>query len=420
MKQKRFHKAGVPMFLALGVLAASACGGSSDDKGSGLDPNKGGSGGSGAKVGTGGGINLTGGSSSGGSSAKGGTTSVGVGGSTSGTAGTSGNVGSGGFAGADACASVSENSNKVTVALLFMVDISGSMNCPVPEADPPCMVDPNKNPPYPQTRWSEMNPALKGFFDSMASDGMWAGISFFSRNNGSCSAQDYEKPDSEIALLPGAAMNLDSTVDKQKPAGSTPTVPALEGALNHANAWATAHTDQNVVVVYATDGYPQGCSSTKDPNTIDNAAKIAAAAYGGANQIRTYVLGVGPNLTDLNAIAKSGGTDAAELIDTGQDVTQQLTDKFNAIRSAVAVECTYSVPAPPAGQTLDLNKVNVEYNGTEVGYNNTATCDQGWQYANNNSQVVLCGSTCDQVKADPNAKIQIAFGCDTVIIGQPR
>ncbi len=412
MKQKRSHKARVPMFLALsalGVLAVTACGGDSDSKGGGLDPAKGGSGGSGAKVGTGGGITLTGGSSSGGSSS-GGSTSVGVGGSTSGS---SGNVGSGGFAGADACASVSENSNKVAVALLFMVDISGSMNCPVPELDPPCTVDPNKT--YPETRWSEMNPALKGFFDSMASDGMWAGLSFFSRN-GSCSEKDYEKPDSEIALLPSASMNLDSTVDKQKPAGSTPTVPSLQGALNHADSWAAAHPDQNVVVVYATDGYPQGCSN----NTIDQAAKIAAAAYNGAHQIRTYVLGVGPNLTDLNAIAKSGGTDAAELIDTGQDVTKQLTDKFNAIRSAVAVECTYSVPAPPAGQTLDLNKVNVEYNGSEVGYNNTATCDQGWQYANNDSQVVLCGSTCDQVKADPSAKIQIAFGCDTVIIGQPR
>jgi hypothetical protein len=410
MKQKRSHKAGVPMFLALsalGVLAATACGGS-DSKGGGLDPAKGGSGGSGAKVGTGGGISLTGGSNSGGSSANGG--SVGVGGSTSGS---SGNVGSGGFAGADACASVSENSNKVAVALLFMVDISGSMNCPVPELDPPCTVDPNKT--YPETRWSEMNPALKGFFDSMASDGMWAGLSFFSRN-GSCNEKDYEKPDSEIALLPAASTGLDSTVDKQKPAGSTPTVPSLQGALNHADSWATAHPDQNVVVVYATDGYPQGCSN----NTIDQAAKIAAAAYTGAHQIRTYVLGVGPNLTDLNAIAKSGGTDAAELIDTGQDVTKQLTDKFNAIRSAVAVECTYSVPAPPAGQTLDLNKVNVEYNGNEVGYNNTATCDQGWQYANNNSQIVLCGSTCDQVKADPSAKIQLAFGCDTVVIDQPR
>jgi hypothetical protein len=143
-------------------------------------------------------------------------------------------------------------------------------------------------------------------------------------------------------------------------------------------------------------------------------------AYMGPHQIRTYVLGVGPNLTDLNAIAAKGGTDAAEFIDTGQDVTQQLTDKFNAIRSAVAVECTYTVPAPPAGQTLDPNKVNVEYNGTEIGYNNTSTCDQGWQYANNNSQVVLCGSTCDQVKADPNAKINIAFGCETVVVGQPR
>lgn len=415
MHQKKFHKAGVPMFLtlgALGVLAIPACGGDSDPNGKtggGLGTGKGGSGGSGAKVGTGGGISLTGGSSSGGTSS-GGTSSVSVGGTSSGSSGT---VGSGGFAGADSCASVTEDTTKVEVALLFMVDISGSMNCPVPELDPPCMVDPNKT--YPQTRWSEMNPALKGFFDAMASDGMWAGLSFFSRN-GSCNEKDYEKPDSEIALLPAASMNLDSTVDKQKPAGSTPTVPSLQGALNHADAWATAHPDQNVVVVYATDGYPQGCSN----NTIDEAAKIAATAYGGAHQIRTYVLGVGPNLTDLNAIAKSGGTDAAQLIDTGQDVTTQLTEKFNAIRSAVAVECTYSVPAPPAGQALDPNKVNVEYNGTEIGFNNTTTCDQGWQYANNNSQVVLCGSTCDQVKADANAKIKISFGCDTVIAGQPR
>ncbi|HTQ06963.1 MAG TPA: vWA domain-containing protein [Polyangiaceae bacterium] len=405
----------VLVFGALGALAVTACGGDSDPNGKtggGLGPAKGGSSGSGsgAKGGTGGGISLTGGSSAGGSSSVGVGGGVSVGGSTSGS---SGSVGSGGFAGADACASVTEDTNKIEVALLFMVDISGSMNCPVPEQDPPCEVDPNKT--FPQTRWTEMSPALKGFFDSMASAGMWAGISFFSRN-GSCNESDYEKPDSEIALLPAAAMNLDSVVDKQKPAGSTPTVPALEGALTHAGDWAAAHPDQNVVVVYATDGYPMGC----DKNTIDVAAKDAADAFNGPHQIRTYVLGVGPNLSDLNSIAMSGGTDMAELIDTGQDVTSQLTAKFNAIRSAVAVDCTYAVPAPPAGQTLDPNKVNVEYNGTEIGYNNTATCDQGWQYANNNSQVVLCGSTCDQVKADANAKINISFGCETVVIGQPR
>lgn len=410
MHQKRFLKAGAPMALvlgALGMLAIPACGGDSDPNGKtggGLNPSKGGtSSGSGATGGSGGGINV----------GSGGSSPVSVGGGVSVGGSSSGSSGSGGLAGADSCASVSEDSTKVEVALLFMVDISGSMNCPVPEQSPPCMVDPNKT--FPETRWSEMNPALKGFFDSMDSDGMWAGISFFSRN-GSCSAKDYEKPDSEIALLPAAAMNLDGVVDKQKPAGSTPTVPSLQGALNHADSWATAHPDQNVVVVYATDGYPQGCSN----NTIDQAAKIAADAFTGPHQIRTFVLGVGPNLTDLNSIAQSGGTDAAQFVDTGQDVTQQLTEKFDAIRSAVAVECTYTVPAPPAGQTLDPNKVNVDYNGTQIPFNNTGMCDQGWQYANNDSQVVLCGSTCDMVKADPNAKIKLSFGCETVVIGQPR
>ena len=57
--------------------------------------------------------------------------------------------------------------------------------------------------------------------------------------------------------------------------------------------------------MYATDGYPLGCD---EKNTIDNAAGVAKAKYEGDNRIRTYVLGVGPNLSDLNKIAASGGT----------------------------------------------------------------------------------------------------------------
>jgi hypothetical protein len=414
MHQQRIHKARVPMVLTLGLLgalASAACGGEADPNGKtggGLDKAKGGSGGSGAAVGAGGSINVGQGGTSG---------STSVGGTTSGSAGSAGSGGT--VTDGTACAAVSRDSTKAEVALLFMVDISGSMNCPVPELSPPCEVQPSKT--YSTTRWSEMDPALKAFFDSPDSANMWAGISFFSRN-GSCTASDYEKPDSEIALLPAAAMNLDAVVDKQKPQGSTPTVPALQGALNHANDWATAHPDQSVVVVYATDGYPMSCDSS---NTIANAATIAATAYAGPNKIRTYVLGVGPNLSDLNAIAMSGGTDQATQIDTGQDVTAQLTASFNEIRSAVAVECTYTVPAPPAGQTLDPNEVNVNYTSgsnppVAVPFNNTATCDQGWQYTNGNKEIVLCGSTCDEVKADPNASIQVLFGCQTMAIGGPR
>ena len=415
---RSIQKAPVPMVLLsclLGALASAACGEADPD-------GKTGGGLTGGASGKGGSINVgTGGSSSvgkGGASGSAGTTAVSVGG-TSGTS--SGSSGAGGITDGGACVSVSRNSTKTEVALLFMVDISGSMNCKVPEVSPPCETDPNMD--FPDTRWTEMNPALKSFF-SGATD-MWAGISFFSRA-GSCTAADYEKPDSEIALLPAAATGLDRAVDAQNPGGQTPTVPSLQGALNHADAWAASHADQNVVVVYATDGYPKGCGSD---NTIDNAASIAATAYMGAHQIRTFVLGVGPNLTDLNKIAVSGGTTAATQIDTGQgaDVTQQLIDKFNAIRSQVTVECEYTVPDPPAGQVLNPDAVNVTYksgaNGmvTTIPFDDTGTCMEGWKYADaTNKQVVLCGSSCDAVKAIANAEVEVAFGCQTVKVGDPR
>ncbi len=398
MRRKTIHQFRVPMLLLAGVLgafASVACGSDANDTGGGLGKGStGGTGGSGAK-------------------GSGGSISVGQGGTSTSTGGSSGSSGSSGTAGTNACATINQKSAKTDVALLFMVDISGSMNCPVPETQT-CTVDPMSG--AKTTRWTEMKPALEDFFGSItAADHLWAGISFFSRN-GSCTSSDYEKPDSEIALLPGAAMALDAAVNAQTPAGSTPTVPSLDGALTHAEAWATQHADQAVVVVYATDGYPQGCKN----NTIDAAASLAATAFAGAHQIRTYVLGVGPNLTDLNKIASSGGTDTAAFIDTGQDVTAQLTAKFDAIRSAVTATCTYTVPAPPAGQTLS-GQVNVTYNGAIVPLNNTATCDQGWQYNSNMTQIVLCGSTCDQVKADPNADIEMAFGCmGTVTVAPPR
>jgi Mg-chelatase subunit ChlD len=416
MKTK--ETARVPMVVAGGFLAALAlvaCG----------DAEPGGKTGSGLGSAAKGGTSGTGAKGSGGSSGainvgSGGTINVGSGGSVA-TGGSSGSSGSAGSSGTTSqCNQIVSDSSKVDVALLFMVDISGSMNCPVPEASPPCTSQPKNI--TDTTRWTEMSPALDDFFASFkAEDGFWAGISFFSRNN-SCDASAYEKPDAEIAALPAAASGLKQAVDGQTPSGYTPTVPALQGALNHANSWAAAHTDQNVVVVYATDGYPQQCGNS---NTIDNAAKAAATAFAGPHQIRTYVLGVGPNLTDLNKIASSGGTDQAAFIDTGQDVTTQLKEKFDQIRTAVATDCKYTVPPPPAGQSYS-GYVNVGYTTASsstpvtIPFDDTSKCDEGWQYSADMSQIILCGSTCDEVKA-ANGMVKMEFGCQqTVKVTDPR
>lgn len=405
-----------------GVVAASlmglfasvvACGSDAPDEkiGEGLGSTKG-KGGT-ANIGVGGSAMV----GVGGGNATGGSNSIPTTGGTS--SGSSGTTGSAGLDGNNACAVSHGAGDKQEVALLFMVDISGSMKCKIPEVDPPCTTDPKQE--FDNTRWKEMGPALKDFVASSQSDGMWAGISFFGRQ-GSCNARDYEKPDAEIALLPGAANAIAAAIDKQTPNGTTPTVPSLTGAVTHASAWAEAHANQQVVIVYATDGYPMGCSG--NDNTIDNAAKVAKAAFDGNYNIRTYVLGVGPNLTDLNKIATSGGTQQAMFIDTTKDVASELAAKFNEIRSAVAVDCVYKVPTPPAGQNFD-GRVNVNYTSgskTEpVGFNDAATCTEGWQYTDStHTEIKLCGTTCDTVKADANAKIDVLYGCTTVHVGDPR
>jgi hypothetical protein len=388
------------LLVALAHLPVVGCGGGNTEESNGVDDGKGG--GSAASSGRGGTIG------NGGTLIFGGTT--GNGGSSSGT---TGNGGSGG-----GCAEVSRQGNKAVVALYFMVDISGSMNCPVPEADPPCETDPG-NDPMP-SRWTEASQAYKDFFSSSAASGLWAGISFFSGN--SCNEDDYG-PDVEIDALPGNASALNAAVDDQDPGGNTPTVPSLTAAIDHARSWATSHTDQQAVVVYATDGYPRGCDQN---NTIDAAVDVAADGLSGSPSILTYVLAIGPNLTDLGRVATAGGTDVIQ-INTGQDVGAQLIDALNDIRDDVVVDCAYSIPAPPAGQQIDYNSVYVRITSgsgevTTVGRDDPSdsTCN-GWQYDSPTAptQITLCGDACDAVQSDPNAGFDVVFGCHGPVIEPP-
>ncbi|HEY3667086.1 MAG TPA: vWA domain-containing protein [Polyangiaceae bacterium] len=321
-----------------------------------------------------------------------------------------------------ACATSAADGQPVPVDLYFMVDITGSMHCPVPDTAQ-CDVEP----PMPwsmTTRWTVESAALKAFMDDKANSGISVGIRFFPTNNNICSAASYVRPAVEIAALPGAAMNLDQVIDMQMPGGQTPTVPALDGAIQHAQAWAQAHPTHRVAVVYSTDGYPMGCPN----NTIDNAATLAAAAFAAKPSIPTYVLGVGPNLTDLNKIATAGGTQAAFLIDTKADAAAQLAQALASIRTTAVLGCTYTIPAPPSGQTLQPGLVNVTYTSskgavtkvTQDPAGTTCAKGNGWEYSTDGTQINLCGGVCDAVKADPGGKLQVLFGCATEVGMPPK
>ncbi len=359
---------------------------------------------------------------------------IGTGGSANGTG--DGTGGGDAFDPNSACATSAAEGQPIPVDLYFMVDITGSMNCPVPEKGA-CENDPGP-PKSGDSRWSVVSAALKTFFADPANQALGAGIKFFplqdtggGNNNGNngpiCRASSYTAPEVEVGPLSTNSTLIVSAIGKQTPGGTTPTVPSLQAALDHATTWAKAHPTHRVVVVYATDGYPKGCGNG---NTIDAAAVLAQRAFAAMPSISTYVLGVGPNLDDLNQIADAGSNKKTKafLVDTTQNAATQLSAALASIRGSAAVDCTYTIPPPPSGQALEAGKVNVNYTNSKGEVTKVlhdapnVPCDSGtgWQYSADGTQILLCGSACTAVKGDTGGKIQVLFGCATEVGNPPK
>ena len=88
-------------------------------------------------------------------------------------------------------------------------------------------------------------------------------------------------------------------------------------------------------------------------NTLPNVVAIAEDARTGGPQgdeprIRTFVIGVGSELTALNQIADAGGTTDAFLVDAEENVEQAFTEALNDIRRE-ALTCNFDIPEPDRG-----------------------------------------------------------------------
>jgi hypothetical protein len=236
----------------------------------------------------------------------------------------------------------------------------------------------------------------------------------------SCEAIDYAWAEVPISTLPAAGNIIVGSLSAHKPGTNTPTMPALEGALIYAKAWANAHPDHITAVMLATDGEPSECNT--DPAAIN---AIAKAGVDLAPSIQTFVIGVGAAVVALDNLANAGGTDAAYHVDFDPNATQILIDVLNEIRLA-AIKCTYELPEPPAGKELNFNQVNVAYTpgGAPIGnipkVANAAACtdtEDGWYYDDDAAptKIVLCTSTCKKVKSDLTGQVDFVVGCQTIV-----
>jgi hypothetical protein len=316
-----------------------------------------------------------------------------------------GSGGGGGSGGGSGCATSTVSAQVSPLDLYVMLDQSGSMTDSVSGG----------------TKWSTVTAALDSFLTQPGLTGFSVGLQYFGLDGGgfsdSCTASDYATPAVEIAALPGAASSLTTSIGQHSPTTGTPTSAALQGAIDHAKAWATAHTGDVAAVVLATDGDPEECDTN-----LAHIDAIAAAGWAGTPKVATFVIGVGSSLTNLNGIAAAGGTTSAFIVDTNQNVNAQFLAAMNAIRNAAA--CTYQIPLPTSG-TVDYTQVNIVFtpNGgtatTIPNVANQAACPatgDGWYYDNANAptSIILCTTTCGSVQS--SGTVQITLGCDTVIL----
>ena len=308
-------------------------------------------------------------------------------------------------ASAAACSGVSVEAEAVPVDLFIIMDRSQSMGFAVEGST--------------MTRWEALRDAVESFALDPAVAEIRAGIGFFSISGVGddavdCDAASYAEPVVPIGLLPEVGGDLVASMDATVPAGLTPTVPALEGAISYAQSWATDNPERATLVVLVSDGFPTQCET--GPEGISAAAQ---AGYESDQHIRTFVIGVGDVAKfNLDNYARAGGTSKAFVTDAG-DVTQSFVEALNNISNR-DLACEYQIPTPPEGMKLDTKKVQVIYtpasgSAEEVpNIPSLAACadssNGGWYYDDpgNPSKITVCPCTCARFQA---GHVDVRQGC---------
>ncbi len=333
-----------------------------------------------------------------------------------------------------ACASAKEETLRVPLYMLVVLDGSGSM------------ADDNK--------WTAVTAALDSIFDSaqtLADPGFAVGLTIFADNNdatiGPTTAGPYNMFDVPLAFVDSVQHdNLRMRLDSTGPNLGTPTYEVLSGQYPLLEAYVPKSpimTGGKTVMVFMTDGVPDP-DMPAGVNEQPWSLMLTQQEEARTPPIGTFVVGIG-NLTPLDPaeydpvfvghMAKNGGfaqsmCNPDEIMDEskmchfqitpGGKTVSQLTMEFENALDAIrtqALPCEYTLTIMP-GVVLDPNSVNVLFtpsSGMPVGISEDPT--NGWTYDNsaNPMKVILHGSSCDTVRADLKGKIEIVLGCKTLI-----
>ncbi|HYI04531.1 MAG TPA: vWA domain-containing protein [Reyranella sp.] len=364
---------------------------------------------------------------------RGGTTSLSLGGSDGlGAVGTGGSavVGSKGDMcviedDGSGCVGEAYEGESIPLDIYIMFDQSGSMcNCVDPVFD--MIGRPCPDAECKATRMDAVREAARLFMDDPESRGIGVGLGYFGKQpigEASCDEADHVDAAVEIGVLPAQAERMMSSLDEIEPTGETPSGAAIRGACQYAQSHKQDNPGHETVILLLTDGRPEAPRTCNDFGTccptIEDAVEAATECLEGDPGVKTYVLGVGPMLDNLDGIAAAGGTERAYLVEGG-DVANQVLEALRIIRGD-AIPCTMALPDAPGGMALAYDEVNITYASpdcepTYYSYvESVDACDDGgWYYddATSPQKIHLCPTSCDQVSA-PGGKLVFTVGCET-------
>jgi hypothetical protein len=188
--------------------------------------------------------------------------------------------------------------------------------------------------------------------------------------------------------------------------------------------WQSAiRPDSTKTFLVVTDDEAEGATAAEFKAFFDNAFAGSTWRYSGIFCKTEGGNCAGAGVIHDQLVQETGGV-WADLSNPTPDwsaVFKQLGDAV--VADAKPVDCEWKIPPAPTGQTFDKKKVNVDFTPTS-GVKETIfkvtkeSCQDpagGWYYDNEEAPttVLACPQSCTKIQSDNNAKIAIAFGCES-------
>jgi hypothetical protein len=263
-----------------------------------------------------------------------------------------------------------------------------------------------------------------------------------SNQMGDCTGgTDCGAPIVPIAALPQNAGPMQNGLTQASPATSvaplfTPTECGLNGMINRCIEH-TRQASEQCVAILVTDGAPTQCNQ-------DTVALVDIVAKGKTSGVTTFALSLpGANEAFVDQIAAAGGTTAGIRVGTGAAGQAQFLAALQAIRGTISTQqtttvthsvstplpCQFTIPPPKDNKPFDPDKTDVEFQPPPGApprsfkfVKDEASCagaPDSWYYDDpaDPKQVLLCPATCDFVKGNAGASINIVFLCEKRMTG---